>query len=62
MPAQNKPLFLASFGLLAALALAHQAHAEVDSLVREAVALTDKDQARAAFDLLEPKESDRAGS
>ena len=52
---------LARLGLLAALLLAPLARAEIDSLVREASAMTKKGQARQAFDLLEPNETARAG-
>lgn len=37
------------------------AHAEVDALVKDARALLEKGQAKAAFDLLEPAETPRAG-
>lgn len=47
--------------LAAALASASLAHAAVDALVREALAMTDAGQNKQAFDLLEPQESSRAG-
>ena len=61
MPRQNTPKCLATLGLLAAFALIPQVHAEVDSLVRDAAALADKGQSKAAFDLLDAKEPGRAG-
>ena len=50
-------------GLLTALLAsgAGFAHAEVDALVLQARALLDRGQAKAAFDLLEPQETPRAG-
>jgi len=56
-------LRLAPLGaLLLALCFAHNpAHAEMDSVVREALALTESGQHRQAYDLLEPLEVTRAG-
>ena len=48
-------------GSLALLATPTASHAVVDDLVRQAVALSEKDQGRAAFDLLAPQETARAG-
>ena len=46
-----------AFGLL----LAGGAHAELDDLVRKALAMTEAGQGRQAYDLLEPQEVTRAG-
>ncbi len=48
---------LVLLGVLAPLS----SHAEVDAIVREAVALTESSKAKEAFDLLDPKEASRAG-
>ncbi len=50
-------------GLLAMLVVTSMcsAHAEVDALVRQARLMLDQGQARAAFELLEPQETPRAG-
>ncbi len=47
--------------ILALLALPTTSLALVDDLVRQAVALSEKDQGKAAFDLLAPQETARAG-
>jgi len=47
--------------VLCAALLPLAAHAEVDALVREALALAEAGQGRAAYDLLEPQEVKRAG-
>ena len=47
--------------LLLCAALVPPALAEVDALVRDALALSDGGQGRAAYDLLEPQEANRAG-
>jgi tetratricopeptide (TPR) repeat protein len=48
--------------VLLALCLSHTAaHAEMDSVVREALALAESGQARKAYDMLEPLEVQRAG-
>lgn len=52
---------IVQFGVAAFLATPMVAFAEVDSMVREAMALTEKGQAQAAFSLLEKLESARAG-
>ena len=49
------------FGLLLCAALVPVAHAEVDALVRNALSLSDGGQGRAAYDILEPQEANRAG-
>ncbi len=56
-------LKLITSGFLAAVLAsgAGLVHAEVDALVRNALALLDKGQAKEAFDLLEPQETPRAG-
>lgn len=51
----------ALFGLLLCAALVPAAHAEVDALVRDALALAESGQGRAAYDMLESKEAARAG-
>ena len=51
----------ALIALLLCAALAPPARAEVDALVRDALALSDGGQGRAAYDLLEPQEANRAG-
>lgn len=56
--------FTATGSIVASLALLGTpatSHAVVDDLVRQGVALTEKDQGRAAFDLLSPQEIARAG-
>lgn len=59
---RSKQKLLARCVLAALLASgAPYVHAEVDALVRDARALLDKGQAKAAFDLLEPQETPRAG-
>ena len=47
--------------LLLCAALAPPALAEVDALVRDALALSDGGQGRAAYDMLQPQEANRAG-
>lgn len=46
---------------LCLLLLSGTAHAEADELVRKALAMTESGQARAAYDLMEPHEVQRAG-
>lgn len=61
MKKAGKFKFNAVFGLLLCAVLAPTAHAEVDALVRDALALSDGGQGRAAYDMLEPQEANRAG-
>ncbi|MES2510347.1 MAG: surface lipoprotein assembly modifier [Pseudomonadota bacterium] len=60
MASKHKRLATALLATLIASS-AGLAHAEVDALVRDAKALLDKNQAKEAFDLLEPQETPRAG-
>lgn len=57
-PSKNK---FALPGLVLALLIPAMAHAEIDAVVREAMALSEKGQAQAAFALLDPLETARAG-
>ena len=50
----------ALFGLLLCAALVPAARAEVDALVRDALALAESGQGRGAYDMLESKEAERA--
>lgn len=55
------PFSIVGPGLLAAFLLAAPAHAEVDALVRESLALIEQGKPQQAFDRLAPVETQRAG-
>ena len=61
MPTNPLKYKIVQLGVVAFLATPLAAHAEVDSVVREAMVLTEKGQAQAAFSLLDKLEPARSG-